>query len=99
MKRVAEFKKKYEVLLKDIMPEDEREAFTQHNVVNVLTERDHKGRRVLIVNCGGKYKKNLCQYNFSMITQVFPNHFVLLTEKYFNQQQNMFIELRPHMFK
>lgn len=54
MKRVAEFKEKNKALLENLMPEDERVAFTEHNVVNVLTNRDHKGRRVLLVNCGGK---------------------------------------------
>lgn len=55
MKRVAEFKEKYKNLLENLVPEDEKDAFTNHNVVNVLKERDHLGRRVLLVNCGGKY--------------------------------------------
>lgn len=55
MKRIAEFRKKYENLLKDLVPQDEEVACTQHNVVNVLTNCDHKGRRVLLVNCGGTW--------------------------------------------
>lgn len=53
MKRIAEFKEKHKNLLENLMPGDEHEAFTKHNVVNVLKERDHKGRRILLVNCGG----------------------------------------------
>lgn len=55
MKRIAEFKVKHAQFLDNLMPEDERDAFINHKVVNVLTERDHKGRRVLVVNCGGQY--------------------------------------------
>lgn len=34
------------------MPEDEEKAFTEGGVVNVLIDKDHKHRRVLVVNCG-----------------------------------------------
>ena len=52
MKRVAEFKVKNASLLDNLMPEDEKSAFLENNVVNVLKDRDHKRRRVLIVNAG-----------------------------------------------
>uniref|UniRef100_A0A1Q3FZQ0 Putative phosphatidylinositol transfer protein sec14 n=1 Tax=Culex tarsalis TaxID=7177 RepID=A0A1Q3FZQ0_CULTA len=52
MRRIAEFKKTNHNLLHNLMPEDEKKAFTEHNVVNVLANRDQKGRRVLLVNCG-----------------------------------------------
>ena len=52
MKRVAEFKKNNASLLNNLMPEDEKQAFLENNVVNVLKNRDHKKRRVLIVNAG-----------------------------------------------
>jgi retinaldehyde-binding protein 1 len=55
MKRISDFKLKYKDILENLVPEDEKEAFTQHNVVNVLTNRDHKGRRVLLVNVGGSW--------------------------------------------
>lgn len=55
MKRIGEFKVKNAEILDNLMPEDERESFTNHKVVNVLTDRDHKGRRVLVVNCGSKF--------------------------------------------
>ncbi|GJQ82465.1 hypothetical protein Trydic_g14456 [Trypoxylus dichotomus] len=55
MKRIAEFREKYKDLLGGLLPEHEKDAFVNHNVVNVLTNRDHKGRRVLIVNCGGSW--------------------------------------------
>ncbi|XP_012252228.2 retinaldehyde-binding protein 1 [Athalia rosae] len=52
MKRVADFKVKNASLLDDLMPQDERTSFLENNVVNVLKNRDQKGRRVLIVNAG-----------------------------------------------
>ncbi|XP_029035452.1 clavesin-1 [Osmia bicornis bicornis] len=52
MKRVAEFKEKNAVLFDNILPADEKVAILEHNVVNVLKGTDHKGRRVLFVNCG-----------------------------------------------
>ncbi|KZC14224.1 Clavesin-1 [Dufourea novaeangliae] len=52
MKRVAEFKEKNASLFDNLMPTDEKVAFLEYNVVNVLKGRDHKGRRVLQVNPG-----------------------------------------------
>lgn len=54
MRRIAEFKRDNAALLDNLMPEDEKEAFLNHKVVNVLKGRDQKGRRVLIVNVGGE---------------------------------------------
>lgn len=34
------------------MPEQEKVAFTEKNIVNVLTNKDHKHRRILVVNSG-----------------------------------------------
>jgi len=53
MRRVADYKSKHADLLYNLLPSDEKEAFTEHNIVNVLKNRDHKNRRVLIVH-GGK---------------------------------------------
>lgn len=52
MHRAAEFKEKNAALLHNLLPSDEKEALVNHNVVNVFTHRDHKNRRVLLVNCG-----------------------------------------------
>lgn len=52
MRTVAEFKKNNLDILANLMPEDERASFTENNIVNVLTERDQLGRRVLLVNAG-----------------------------------------------
>ncbi|XP_033209183.1 clavesin-1 [Belonocnema kinseyi] len=52
MKRIAEFKQSNASLLDNLMPSDEKKAFLENNVVNVLKGRDHKRRRVLIVNAG-----------------------------------------------
>lgn len=38
--------------MKNLLPETEKKALTEGNVVNVLKNKDHLGRRVLIVNCG-----------------------------------------------
>lgn len=72
MKRIAEFKEKHKALLENLLPEDEKDAFINHNVVNVLKDRDHKGRRVLVVNCGGKlfcFRSNLRCLNKLLETQ------------------------------
>jgi len=52
MRRVADFKVKHAVLLDNLMPSDEKEAMTKNNIVNVLKDKDHKNRRVLLVNAG-----------------------------------------------
>lgn len=52
MIRIAEFRKEYASVVQGLMPEDERSSFEDHNIVNVLTNKDQHGRRVLIVNCG-----------------------------------------------
>ncbi|KAJ8684222.1 hypothetical protein QAD02_020014 [Eretmocerus hayati] len=52
MKRIAEFRKTHYSLLNNLMPQDEKSAFLENNVVNVLKNRDHKRRRVMVVNAG-----------------------------------------------
>ncbi len=52
MRRIAEFKLEHIKILKDLTPEDEKSSFIDNKVVNVLTNLDQDGRRVLIVNCG-----------------------------------------------
>ncbi|KXJ77971.1 hypothetical protein RP20_CCG005975 [Aedes albopictus] len=52
MRRIAEFKKSNHPLMHDLFPIDEKISFTDHEIVNVLTNKDHKGRRVLVMNCG-----------------------------------------------
>ncbi|XP_011505202.1 PREDICTED: clavesin-1 [Ceratosolen solmsi marchali] len=52
MRRVADFKQKNASLLDNLMPGDEKAAFLENNVVNVMKNRDHKRRRVLLVNSG-----------------------------------------------
>lgn len=56
MRRVAEFKRDNACLLDGLLPEQEKEAFLEHQVVNVMKGRDDKGRRVLIVNVGGTHQ-------------------------------------------
>lgn len=52
MRRIADFKKNNHPLMHNLFPIDEKISFTDHEIVNVLTNKDHKGRRVLIMNCG-----------------------------------------------
>lgn len=52
MRKIAEFKKEHAAALKDLMPDDEYASFCEHEVVNVLTNFDQDGRRILIVHCG-----------------------------------------------
>lgn len=68
MKRIADFKVKHASLLDNLMPSDEKEAITEHNIVNVLKERDHKNRRVLIVQSGKAWNpsKVSCDQIFRM---------------------------------
>lgn len=53
MRGIAEFKHEYIKVLKNLTPDDEKSAFVDNDIVNVLTNLDQDGRRVLIVNCGG----------------------------------------------
>ncbi|CAK9799176.1 Retinaldehyde-binding protein 1 [Anthophora quadrimaculata] len=52
IKRVADFKEKNASLIDNLMPEDEKPAILSTRMVNVLKNRDHKGRRVLLLNIG-----------------------------------------------
>lgn len=52
MKRVADFRKKNAVLFYDLLPTDEKDAILNHNIINVIKTRDHKNRRILIINVG-----------------------------------------------
>lgn len=52
MRRIAEFRKEHEKLVKGLLPDHEKVAFTDGNIINVLTNKDHLGRRVLVVNSG-----------------------------------------------
>ncbi|XP_066903324.1 clavesin-1 [Halyomorpha halys] len=54
MKRVADFKDKH-TMISNMMPDDEKSAMIDHKIVNVIANRDHKGRRVLIANIGGAW--------------------------------------------
>lgn len=55
MRQIAEFRKTNHSLLDDLLPASEKEALTEYNVVNVMKNRDHLGRKVLIVNSGGSW--------------------------------------------
>lgn len=52
MRNVAEFQKSHHDLLHNLMPADLKDEMTNHNLVTVLTNRDQKGRRMVIVRMG-----------------------------------------------
>lgn len=59
MRKIAVFKKDNKSILHNLMPEDEKASFTDNNVVNVLTNCDQDGRRVLVVHCGQSWDPKL----------------------------------------
>lgn len=52
MRQIAEFRKEHEKLIRHLLPEHEMRAFCEGNIINVLANKDHLGRRVLVVNSG-----------------------------------------------
>lgn len=52
MRRIAEFKEKNKDLLTGLMPEKVEKIMLNEDIVNVLANRDHKGRRILINKAG-----------------------------------------------
>lgn len=52
---MAEFRKENEKILKGLMPEQLKEQFINGNVVNILTGKDHKGRRILVLSEGSAW--------------------------------------------
>lgn len=55
MKRIADFRAKYASLFEDLLPEDEKETFLNYDMLNILINRDQKGRRVLLCTTGGNW--------------------------------------------
>lgn len=52
MRAVAEFRKQYQDLVYNLAVDPLKAQFTETSVVNIMPTRDHKGRRVMIVNSG-----------------------------------------------
>lgn len=52
MRNVAEFQKSHHELLHNLMPADLKNEITNFNLVTVLTNRDQKGRRMVVVRMG-----------------------------------------------
>ncbi|CRK90149.1 CLUMA_CG003865, isoform A [Clunio marinus] len=52
LRQIAEFRKENAKFVKGLLPEQEKKAFCEGNVINILTGKDQLGRRVLIVNQG-----------------------------------------------
>jgi retinaldehyde-binding protein 1 len=52
LRRVAEFRKEHEKLVRGLLPEHEKKAFLDGNIANILKDKDHLGRRVMIMNQG-----------------------------------------------
>lgn len=49
---MAEFRKEHEKVLLDLNPEKEKATFTDGNIINILPNKDHLGRRILVLNQG-----------------------------------------------
>lgn len=54
MRRVAVFKDKNMTVLANLNSQSEKQALLHSRVVNVLTDRDQHGRRILVANVGGE---------------------------------------------
>jgi len=69
MKRIADFKEKNAALLHDLMPNDEKEGFMNHHILNVLKDKDHKNRRILLLHVGKLWdpSKITCDQMFRML--------------------------------
>lgn len=52
MRAVAEFRKTYQDLVYNLNVDALKVQFTETQVVNILPNRDQKGRRVMVVNSG-----------------------------------------------
>jgi hypothetical protein len=52
LRQIAEFRRDNEKLVNGLMPEQEKIPFITGGAVNVLTDRDNKNRRILVVNSG-----------------------------------------------
>lgn len=59
LKSIANFRKENKALVHGLQVKDVHERFIKGSVINVLKNCDHKGRRVLIVNCGKLWDPNL----------------------------------------
>ncbi|KAG5673908.1 hypothetical protein PVAND_003909 [Polypedilum vanderplanki] len=55
LRDIAEFRKDYWKVLKDLMPEQEKTAFIEGGLINILTHKDHKNRRIVIYKCGSDW--------------------------------------------
>ncbi|XP_055600300.1 alpha-tocopherol transfer protein-like [Uranotaenia lowii] len=52
MRNAAEFKKTHQNVIGNVMPSDLRNEILNYNLVTVLTNRDQKGRRIVIIRMG-----------------------------------------------
>lgn len=80
LRQMAEFRKEHEKLLKGLMPEQEKIPFTEGNVINVLTNKDHLNRRVLIVNNGKIWDPDVVSAD-SMFRMFYLIHILAQREK------------------
>ncbi|KAJ6642293.1 Alpha-tocopherol transfer protein-like [Pseudolycoriella hygida] len=55
LRRIAEFRKDNEKVVKTLNPANHKKAFTETDVVNVLIDKDHLGRRIIILKQGSNW--------------------------------------------
>lgn len=61
MRRIAEFRKEHHETIIGLKFDDEKKAFEEGGVINILPQKDHKGRRALILNYGKVWDPDLVQ--------------------------------------
>lgn len=60
LRGIAEFRRDHEKVLQDLLPASMEKFLTEGNVVNVLKNKDHLGRRIMVVNCGKVWDPDVC---------------------------------------
>jgi len=78
-RRIAEFRKEHEKLLKGLLPEHEKKAFIEGRVINVLTNKDHLGRRILVINMGKAWDPEVLSTD-QIFQLLYMMHIVALNE-------------------
>jgi len=55
LRRIADFRKDNAKVVKNLTPGDHKKAFTETDVLNVLIDKDHLGRRMIVLKQGGNW--------------------------------------------
>lgn len=55
LKKIADFRKDNEKIVKNLNPSEHKKAFTETDVLNVLIDKDHLGRRMIVLKQGANW--------------------------------------------